>query len=175
MTTNPAQIISAIYRDLVEWTKSAGGSCDIARNPQDLLQQLAEPPRTWRVLLHWAGDENANDNARSSNVSKNTFYFILDGDLGLSGAPGEDMIALEGNAAFLAILSRLRVRILSYRFPWLSPQNDRMLYIRTDDNVTLPEGYHLAAFAMQFALYSPTEQPAALISLSIPTVNQPTI
>jgi hypothetical protein len=173
MTTNPAQIISAIYRDLVEWARQRGGVCEIARNPQDLLKTLSEPPQAWRVILHWGGDENANENVRNSHVAKNNFYFILDGDLGLPVSPSEELLALEGDAAMLAILSQLRVRILSYRFPWLSPQNDRMVYLRTDDNVTIPEGYHLVAFSMQFALLAPTEQPTNLIQLEIPQIQQP--
>lgn len=166
--TTPAAIVRSIFEDLLTFAEQKGGVAAIARNPQNLVELLAEPPVAWRIILHWAGDVNADPDVRGGAVVDNKLYFILDGDLGMGADPSQDLVKDEGDTAFLTILSAVRSRALSYRFPALGPQNNRLRYAGADDNVTLPEGYHLAAYNLQFHLFTVMEATSDIITLTPP-------
>lgn len=169
MITTPADILGALFDDLNEWTKANKGQCAISAGPDHLFQLLQDPPTGWRLILHWEGDENVNERVRGGNVVTNRFRFIVDGNLGPTAIPNIALVRwTAARTPLLDILSRVRARILSYRFAWLDAQNNRFIYTGSDDKVPLPDGLFLAAYNLSFALNSTIVLPDEEIIVTIP-------
>lgn len=172
MITAPSDILSAIFADMDEWAKSNHGTCAISSGPEDLFKLLTEPPPSWRIILHWQGDQNPNERVRGGGVVINTLRVVVDGNLGPSAIRNIALIRTVGSKTpLLEIFSAVRARMLAYEFPWLAAPNNRFVYQASDDKVPLPDGLFVAAYNLLFSLPSKFALPDQTIQLSIPEAN----
>lgn len=164
----PADIVRAIFADLSDWCGQYKGVCGLTQNPYDLFEILKVSPSGWRITIHWEGDEPASESVRRGGVQRHRLRFILDGDLGPTAIPKIALIReTASRTPFLELLEHTRVHLRSYRFPWLSPPNDRMYDLGADDKVPLPDGMFLAAYNVSFGLVAPCHMPDAEILLRV--------
>lgn len=169
MITTPADILGILFNDLADWCKLNRGVCILANGPANLYELLAAPASGWRLIIHWEGDTTANENVRSAAVVRNHLRFLLDGDLGPTAIPNVALVRQSASRMpFLSILAAVRARIISYRFPWLGPQNDRLIYLSCDDKVEIAGGAFFAAYNMLFDLYSNTQTAPETVILTPP-------
>jgi hypothetical protein len=151
-------LVRAVYEDMHGWAKGRGGSVVLAQNPQRLVDLLSAPAAGWRVIMHWAGAEQAGTNPPARGFAEtHEFVFILDGQLAMSAEPGASLVRQEGTrlAPFLATLQEVNRRVLAYRFPWLGPRNDKFMFRDIRDNIPLSNGAFLAAYALRYSLFTP--------------------
>jgi hypothetical protein len=87
--------------------------------------------------------------------------FIFHGDLGPTAEVNANLVkpTAARKHAFLEIKDALCARLDSYRFPWLKAPNDRMCYLACDDKLPLPDGTYLAAYNVQYKLFTVRPQP----------------
>lgn len=168
-TTNPAQVLGLIYDDLADWVTDNGGELHLTRSPFDLVELLADEPGSWRLTLHWEGDEPADPRVRDGAVVNNRIRVVVDGQLGMTATP---MIALikdtASRSSFLAVLDLVRQRLMAYRFPWLAEPNNRLRYRGTDDKLPLPDGMFVAAYNQTYEIFSTMVIPTTAIELTLP-------
>lgn len=173
-TVTTAQLVEMIYDDLAQFAAENGGRCYLTKNPFDLIKYLEEEPGAWRVTLHWEGDRNPDSRVQGGRVTRNSFRLIVDGKLGMSASPAIALIKeTASRSPFLALLDLLRSRILSYQFPWLREPNNRAWYVATDDKLPLPDGLFIAAYNMEFYVYSVRAEPQSTIELQLPADPSP--
>lgn len=164
VTPKLANLVAAVYADMLGWSEKFGGKTALTQNPQDLIKLIINPPTNgWRVLIHWRGFKNAGQTAQPARggVMDYTFAFILDGVLPLHAAAGLGLV-LPGSTnqpPFLQIVETVHQRVMAYRFPWLGTRNDKFMFIECDDNIPLSTGEHLAAYVLKYQLFAPAAQP----------------
>ncbi len=162
----PSDILRAIYTDLSSWCSQYKGVCGLTQNPYDLFEILKSSPSGWRLTIHWEGDAPASELVRRGGVLRHRFRFVLDGDLGPTAVPRIALIReTAARTPFLELLEQVRIHVRGYRFPWLTPPNDRMQDLGADDKVPLPDGLFLAAYNVSFDLFAPCAMPPAEILL----------
>jgi hypothetical protein len=110
----PSQLLELLYKDLEPWVKARRGYLTLAGDPGEVLEALVDGPNTFRVVLHWVGDEDNTEQALGGIVD-NTFEVWLLKNKGMRIKPGEFLI--KGNPPFLSLLSDLRAEIRSLEFP----------------------------------------------------------
>jgi len=161
--------LDAIYSDMVAWCKEQGGVCNLSSGVPGLYDLLGNAPKSWRVTIHWTGDRFAGSSENLGPVSRQRILFLIDGNLGPTVEPGVGLIRPTGprNVAFADIIDAVRARAESYRFLWLSPRNDRLIYQGTDDRMSNADGSFLAIYSMEFALYVPRKQATETIALNV--------
>lgn len=171
MIASPADILDAVYQDLHAWARARKGICVISSGPDNLFDLLREPPPTWRVILHWEGDENVNTSVRAGNVAVHHYRFVVDGSVGPTAVPNIGLVrSTASRSPLLGLVNDIRARVLGYRFPWLDTQNNHFVYEGSDDKVPLPDGLFLAAYNLLFSLPSKFQQAEEQIDLPIPEV-----
>jgi hypothetical protein len=132
--------LEKLYNDLAPWVAARHGYLSLAGDPGEVIEFLCQGPNTFRVVLHWAGDQDNTEQALGGIVD-NTFEVWLIKAKGLLLKPGEHLI--KGNPPFLALLSDLRMAIRAMEFP---------------EEVT-----------NRYLLYKGAEQPDPALAVQLPT------
>ena len=168
-----AAMLGAIYADLRGWAKEVRAEVELIHNPYRLLAVIGNTPTNWRLLIHWLGDSPQGSATPTAPVLDNRLMFIFHGDLGPTAEVNANLVkpTAARNHAFLEIKDALCERLDSYRFPWLRPPNNRMMYLACDDKLPLPDGTYLAAYNVQYKLMTVRPQPAREIELHVEGVS----
>jgi len=167
MTSTPADIVNMIFSDLEAWAKPQRGTVALTNSPYDLMGMFAEQPSGWRLTVYWEGDAPADPRVRDVVVVDNRFRIILDGNLGPTAIPKIALIRqTAARTPFLDLVSKVRARVMSYKFPWLSEPNNRCRYRGSDERVPLADGFAIAAYNLSFTLFSKIEQPETTVELN---------
>jgi hypothetical protein len=144
------QILAALYTALQSWGSPLGAAVTLARDPFHVLEILASSPAGFRVVLHWAGDQNISDHD-ALPLSENTLEAILSYNLGLTARP--DLALIEGPQDHPSVLDQvdaLRSFILGVQYP-TGQTGTYAVYAGTKPFVT-PDGIPLAAYVLTFKL-----------------------
>lgn len=159
MNTAPEQLLQYLHDDLVPFVREHKGLLSIAADPYNFLELLGEAPSGWRLVLHWAGDENQSADTPAAFL-RNEFHVGITCNLGLTAKPGEAVMKKRpGNAPSLLKLVQLtRARVRSLVFG--ANTTGQPSYLGCDP-VVLPDGTPLAAYRLRFSLISADEPVTA--------------
>jgi hypothetical protein len=116
----PDQYIIALRNDLKKWVEDRKGYLSIAGDVGELLEFLTDKPRTFRVVLNYAGDKNrVEEGGEEAAIGDVSFEVFLVKSKGLRLTPGEHLIQAAGgdDVAFLKLVSDLRDRVRSITWP----------------------------------------------------------
>jgi hypothetical protein len=153
------EILKRLYDDIVSWGK-VGKLVSLARDPFDVLEILAQGPQGFRVILHWAGEQEVGGQPQLPIV-QHRIEAILSYNLGLTATPDLALLSkgpANDRPALLDLVEELRRRIASYNFP--DGETDVfMAYVGCDPFVT-PDGVPLAAYKLTFTLTAGLPQPS---------------
>jgi hypothetical protein len=144
------QILAALYAALQVWGASLGAVVTIARDPFQVLEILAASPEGFRLVIHWAGDENISDHD-ALPLAENRLEVILSYNLGLTARP--DLALIQGPGARPALLDQvdsLRAFVLGVQYP--AGQTGTYAVYAGTKPFTTPEGIPLAAYVLAFKL-----------------------
>ena len=144
------QILAALYAALQVWGQPLGAVVTLARDPFHVLEILAASPEGFRVVVHWAGDENISDHD-ALPLAENRLEVILSYNLGLTARP--DLALIQGPLNRPSILDQvdaLRSFILGVQYPTIQT-GTYAVYAGTKPFHT-PDGIPLAAYVLAFKL-----------------------
>lgn len=153
----PHDLLNLLKGDLAPFVRQHRGLLSVAADPWNFLELLAERPSGWRLVLHWAGDENAQEAALEGCFCANRIELGVSCNLGLTATPGEQVSKRRAGGApsLLELVALTRARVRGYVFP--DHVSDRFPLYRRCDPVTLPDGTPLAAYRLRFDLTSTPE------------------
>ena len=118
----PDQYIIALRDDLQPWIADRKGYLSVAGDVGELIEYLADKPRTFRVVLNYAGDRNrVDEGGEEAAIGDVTWEVFLVKAKGLRLVPGDHLIEPagdgSGDVAFLKLVSDLRDRVRSITWP----------------------------------------------------------
>jgi hypothetical protein len=92
-----AAFLTALEDGLRPQVEAAGGRLEVATDPDHVLEILAgEAPKSWRVILNWAGDE-AVDETTSPGIVYWSLAATIQAARGLAVNPGADAHRVKAN------------------------------------------------------------------------------
>ena len=146
----PAELLDLYKTDLEAWCAENKAQLSLARDPYHVLELLAQSPAGMRLILHWAGDDNAGEQDEAIG-SVNRLEVILSYNLGLTAKP--DLALLQAQVdrpALLTLISVVRNRVLSLYV--IDAETGARLSARSAgcETVTTPDGIPLAAYKLKF-------------------------
>ncbi len=116
-TPDPAGLLVHLQSDLTSWCTPRKGVISIAGDPGDVLESLADAPKSFRVTLCWSGDDDQAGHEEAGIVD-NHFEVWLIKAKGMRINPGESLVkGTKDDPAFLKLLADLRARVRSLAFP----------------------------------------------------------
>ena len=145
-----SQILAALYAALQVWGQPLGAVVTLARDPFHVLEILAASPAGFRLVVHWAGDENISDHD-ALPLAAHSIEVILSYNLGLTARP--DLALIQGPQDRPGVLDQvdaLRSFILSVQYP-AGQTGTYAVYAGAKPFVT-PDGIPLAAYVLAFKL-----------------------
>lgn len=156
MHHGPEELLTILHEDLTPFTRELKGTLSVAADPWNFLELLAEAPQGWRLVLHWAGDENQMTEVPGAAINKSEFHVGITCNLGLTAKPGEAVMRKRpGNApSLLRLMTMTRDRVKSFVFP--DGTSGQAIYLGADP-ITLPDGTPLAGYRLRFSLMSADE------------------
>lgn len=111
---SPADLLLLLEARLKPWAAARKGLISIAGDPGDLLEALGEGPKTFRVVLNWAGDDDQTGQEEAGIVTNRIEVWLIKSK-GLRLKPGDHLV--RGAAPFLQLLSDLRAWLRAMEFP----------------------------------------------------------
>ena len=146
------EILTKLYDALSTWGATHKATVSIARDPFHVLELLAENPQGFRIIVHWAGDDNPSDQMEFP-LADNKIEVVFSYNLGLSAQPDLALIRGQQNRpALYKLLDELRGLILAIAFPDVATAI-YCQYTGTEPFIT-PDGIPLAAYRLKFHLVS---------------------
>ena len=146
------EILTKLYDACSTWGATQKATVSIARDPFHVLELLAENPAGFRIIVHWAGDENPSDQMEFP-LADNKLEIIFSYNLGLSAKPDLALIQGQQNRPSLyKLLDGLRAMVLAIAFP-VEATAIYCQYTGTEPFIT-PDGIPLAAYRLKFHLLS---------------------
>lgn len=148
------QILDLLYKALLTWAQQSGNGAvvTLARDPFQVLEILAATPESFRMVLHWAGDDNISD-IDGLPLADNTIEVIYSYNLGLTARP--DLALIKGpqnRPAVFDQIDSLRAFILGVEYP--NVQTGIYAVYQGAKPFVTPEGIPLAAYILTFKLKS---------------------
>lgn len=156
----PDTLLLELHAALVPWLAARKGVVSIAADPYNFLELLADGPSGCRVVLHWGGETNPADDARTGCFPANRIEVGITGNLGLEARP--EMALIAGNAvrpAFLETVAAVREVVRSHLFR--EDISTKFPLYKGCEPVVLPEGMPLRAYRLNFE-----------ITLGLPPIDQ---
>ncbi len=153
----PDTLLKAVYDDLKPWITERKGAISLAGDPNEVIDALMDGPKSFRVVLNWAGDKDQTGQPFVGIVDHSLEVYLIKSK-GLRLNPGELLIAGPvDNPPFLRLLSDLRSRLRSWTYP-VDDTNQYLLYKGTDqlDPVHLAQ-LPTTGFKMTFELTAAIE------------------
>lgn len=151
------EILEKLYCAIEKWGEPHKASVSIARDPFHVLEILAENPQGFRVIVHWAGDENASD-IMERPLADHKIQIVFSYNLGLTAKPDLALIQGQQNRpALYKLLDDLRALVLGLAFPDFETA-EYCIYTGTEPVVT-PDGIPLAAYRLKFHLIAAVAVP----------------
>jgi hypothetical protein len=146
------QILAILKAALEAFLTGLGqpGLVSIARDPFNVFELLNNGPLNYRVVLHWAGDENISE-LPFVPLLLHRLEVIFGYNLGLTARPDLALIQSVGSRPPLfEQLDNLRTTLLDLQFS--SEQTGAYLEYQRCEPMVTPDGVPLAAYRMSFGL-----------------------
>jgi hypothetical protein len=148
----PDQICRYVKTAIAAVASSNKGKIEIAKDPWHVLELLAESPSGFRIIIHWAGDQQLGDMDDAPLVTSR-LEVILSCNLGLTANAESALVegsALTNRPSLLDLVSRVRQRILQKLWP-AERTGGNIRYVGCEP-VGTPDGVPLAAYRLSFEL-----------------------
>lgn len=110
----PADLLLKLEGDLKTWVARRKGYLSLAGDPGDVLEALTDAPRTFRVVLGWAGDDDQTGQPEAGIVDQQIEVWLIKAR-GLKLKPGDHLV--RGETPLLDLLSDLRATIRKIEWP----------------------------------------------------------
>lgn len=150
MSLRVDQILSKLNDALSAWGVSHKATVSIARDPFHVLEILAGNPQGFRLVVHWAGDDNISEHFGLPMLD-HKLEIVFSYNLGLTVKPDLALITgAQNRPALYALLDELRTLVLGLAFP-TGDTATYAEYTGTEPVVT-PDGIPLAAYRMKVHL-----------------------
>jgi hypothetical protein len=144
------QILVALFTALQTWAAPLHGKVSIARDPFNVLEILSANPAGYRLVVHWAGDDNISDIDQLPLV-EHTLEIVLSYNLGLTRTPDQGLVASSTSRPPLYdVLDSLRSFVLAVQYP-TEQTGSYAVYAGAKPFIT-PDGIPLAAYVLTFKL-----------------------
>jgi hypothetical protein len=111
---SPAGLLLLLEARLAPFCAARKGLLSLAGDPGDLMEALGEGPKTFRVVLNWAGDDDQTGQAEVGIVTNKLEVWLIKAK-GLRLKPGDHLV--RGAAPFLSLLSDLRAWLRAMEWP----------------------------------------------------------
>ena len=144
------EILSKLYDALSEWGADNNATVSIARDPFHVLEILAGNPQGFRLVAHWAGDDNVSQHFGLPLVD-HKLEVIFSYNLGLTVKP--DLALITGSQtrpALYALVDLVRALVLGLAFP--DGETGTYAEYTGTETVVTPDGIPLAAYRLKFHL-----------------------
>ncbi|WP_043588981.1 hypothetical protein [Geminisphaera colitermitum] len=149
----PDALLAELHADLEPWLRANKGTLSVAADPYNFLELLADSPSAFRVVLHWAGEQNPSDQEGAGVFAPQKFDLGVTANLGLTATPEIALFKPGPNATrppLLQLVAAVRDRVRGYTWP--AGNTTRYMLYRGCDPVTLPDAMPLRAYRLQFQL-----------------------
>ena len=153
------QIVSSIQAALQAFAQglSPAGTVSIARDPFNVLELLAANPSGYRLILHWAGDENVSE-LPFVPLLRHKIEVVFGSNLGLTAKPDLALVQQIGDRpALFAQVDNLRSLLLGLQFA--NDTTGGFLEYAGAEPLIIPDGVPLAAYTLKFGLRAVPAQP----------------
>lgn len=158
----PAELLTLVHDDLKVFVSTRGGVVSLAADPYNFLEQLAESPAGFKLVVQWAGDDNRTGSADEGVFADQLIEIGISAATGLTIRPEAALIATRpgGAPALLTLVGEvsLRIRSMVISRPTQQDCEPRFHYLGTQP-VVLPDGVPLRAYALRFSI---TAAPTAV-------------
>ena len=151
------QILGKLHHALAVWAQPRKARVDIARDPFHVLEILGENPQGFRLIVHWAGDDNISDVMEIPLVD-HKLEVIFSYNLGLTAKPDLALVhAQQNRPALYELLDDVRTEVLGLAFP--DEQTAIYAQYTGTEAVITPDAIPLAAYRLRFHLLAAVKVP----------------
>lgn len=151
----PAELLTLVHDDLQVFASTRGGLVSLAADPYNFLEQLAESPVGFKLVVQWAGDDNRTASADEGVFADQIIEVGVSVATGLTLRPEAALIATRpgGAPALLTLVGDvgLRIRSMVISRPVEQDCEPRFHYLGAKP-VVLPDGVPLRAYALRFSI-----------------------
>jgi hypothetical protein len=152
---SPAELLTLVHDDLKVFVSTRGGVVSLAADPYNFLEQLAESPQGFKLVVQWAGDDNRTQSADEGVFADQLIEIGISVNTGLTLKPEAALIATRpgGAPALLALVEdvRFRIRSMVISRPLQQDCEPRFHYLGAKP-VVLPDGVPLRAYSLRLSI-----------------------
>ena len=155
MNLDPGDLLIALEGAVAAWAAENHSKVSIAVSRYHALEILAQNVPGARLVVHWGGDEDENDN-QYAGITKNVLTVFVAYNRGLGATPGKELVeGRDGGKSLLKMVSEIRAIVRGIEFSNPDDETTNVTpWYRGAVPAQTPSGMNLDAYEMTFWLWA---------------------